>query len=68
MYLPVCTIWLSLLGIIYLDAFEVTHASSHSLDIDILRFTPDTQTLLLVPPNQYVIHGLYPKIICIIPF
>ena len=52
MYLPVSTSWCALLGIFYLDAFQVPRASSHSLDIYLLRFTPDTQTLLLLPPNQ----------------
>ena len=51
-YLPVRTSWLSILGIIYLDAFQVPRESSHSLAIDILSFNPDTQTLPLLPPNQ----------------
>ena len=68
LYLPVSISWWDLLGILYIYSFLVPHASSHSLAVGILVFTPEPQTLLLLPPNQYFIHGFYPKIIFSLPF
>ena len=50
--LPVMWYPLSVSGILSLDAFWLPRSSYHSLDIDLLRFTPEPQTLRLLPPNQ----------------
>ena len=40
-----------LLYIHFLYVFQYSCASPHSLTIDLLRFNPDPQTLLLIPQN-----------------
>ena len=45
-----------LLDILTFNTFWVNRVSHHPLAINLLRFTPEPQTLLLIPPNQYVIH------------
>ena len=39
-------------SILSLDDLWLPRSYSHSLAIDLLRFTPEPQTLCLLPPNQ----------------
>ena len=50
LYLPICTVYWDLYALL-LYTFQVIHAYPFSLYIDILRFSPESQTLPSIPPN-----------------